>query len=69
MRTQSHELPRCENLDGSTLRIVPSYTEAGRHCEANCVTITDGDRTATYVPADEGASQSATSTSPVSMQD
>lgn len=44
------ELPRCEKLDGSTLRIVPAYTEAGQFCEANCVTITDGERTAIYVP-------------------
>lgn len=43
-------LPRCPALDGSTLRIVPAYTEAGRLCEANCVTITDGVRTAVYVP-------------------
>jgi len=43
-------LPRCDKMDGSTLRIVPSYTEAGMFCEANCVTITDGERTALYVP-------------------
>jgi hypothetical protein len=43
-------LPRCDKMDGSTLRIVPSYTEAGMYCEANCVTITDGERTALYVP-------------------
>lgn len=46
----SEQLPRCDNLDGSSLRIVPAYTEAGRFCEANCVTITDGERTAVYVP-------------------
>jgi hypothetical protein len=44
-------LPRCPALDGSTLRIVPAYTEAGQFCEANCVTVTDGERTAVYVPA------------------
>jgi hypothetical protein len=43
-------LPRCDKMDGSALRIVPSYTEAGMFCEANCVTITDGERTALYVP-------------------
>jgi hypothetical protein len=43
-------LPRCDKMDGSTLRIVPSYTEAGMFCEANCVTISDGERTALYVP-------------------
>ena len=43
-------LPRCDEMDGSTLRIVPSYIEAGMFCEANCVTITDGERTALYVP-------------------
>jgi len=48
------ELPRCPKLDGSTLRIVPAYTEAGLRCEANCVTLTDGERTAVYVPRDAG---------------
>jgi hypothetical protein len=43
-------LPRCDKMDGSTLRIVPSYIEAGMFREANCVTITDGERTALYVP-------------------
>jgi hypothetical protein len=28
-------LPRCPELDGSTLRIVPSYTEAGAFTEAS----------------------------------
>jgi hypothetical protein len=31
-------------------RSPPSYTEAGMFCEANCITITDGDRTALYIP-------------------
>lgn len=44
-------LPRCDKLDGSSLRIVSAYTEAGYFCEVNCVTITDGERTAVYVPA------------------
>ncbi len=44
-------LPRCERMDGSGLRIVPSYTEGGWFSEANCVTISDGERTALYVPA------------------
>jgi hypothetical protein len=43
-------LPRCGRMDGSTLRIVPSYTEAGWFTETNCLTITDGERTAVYVP-------------------
>lgn len=44
-------LPRCPTLDGSNLLIVPGYVEAGAYTEANCVTITDGERTAVYVPA------------------
>ena len=47
------KLPRCDKLDGSTLRIVPAYTEAGYFCEANCVTITDGERSAVFVPQAE----------------
>jgi hypothetical protein len=41
-------LPRL--LDGEGLSIVPAYTEAGYFGEANVVTITDGERTALYVP-------------------
>lgn len=48
-------LPRCEQLDGSTLRIEPGNIEAGRFCEANCVRITDGERSAVYVPYDPPA--------------
>lgn len=44
------KLPRCDKLDGSTLHIVPDYTEGGWFCEANCVTISDGERTAVYIP-------------------
>lgn len=36
-------------LDGE-LRIVPAYVEAGWFTEANCVTLTDGERRAVYVP-------------------
>ena len=44
-------LPRCSKLDGSTLSIVPAYTEAGYFTEANCVTIRDAEgRMALYVP-------------------
>lgn len=50
MKPEPDELPRCEHLDGSTLRIVPSYIEAGEFCEANCITVTDGERTVVYVP-------------------
>lgn len=47
----AEKLPRCESLDGSTLKIVPSYTEAGYFCEANCVEIEDeAGRRALYVP-------------------
>jgi len=46
----SESIPRCDNLDGSTLKILPAYTEAGQYCEARCLTITDGVRTAVYVP-------------------
>lgn len=46
----AEDIPRCPELDGSTLRIVPNYTEAGWFAEANAVTITDGERTAIYVP-------------------
>jgi hypothetical protein len=41
-------LPR--SMEGEGLRIVPAYTEAGYFGEANVVTITDGERTALYVP-------------------
>lgn len=44
------ELPRCTDMDGSTLKIVPAYTEAGYFQEANCITVTDGERTAIYIP-------------------
>lgn len=44
------QIPRCEALDGSTLRIVQKYTEAGYFCEANIVFLTDGVRTMGYVP-------------------
>lgn len=44
-------LPRCPRMNGTSLRVVPAYTEAGRFQEANAVTITDGERTAVYVPA------------------
>ena len=67
MEYEQDQLPRCEKLDGSTLRIVPGYTEAGRYCEANCVTITDGTRTAIYVPV-RVVHAGATSASTVSAQ-
>lgn len=47
---KQEDLPRCEQLDGSSLRILHRYTEAGQFCEANCVYVTDGERTAVYVP-------------------
>jgi hypothetical protein len=49
-RPEPHEIPRCANLDGTSLYIVPAYTEAGMYCEANCITVTDGERTVVYVP-------------------
>ena len=49
-RPEPHEIPRCPNLDGTSLYIVPAYTEAGMYCEANCITVTDGERTVVYVP-------------------
>jgi hypothetical protein len=48
-RIKAENIPRCPMLDGSTLRIVPADTEAGRFREANCITVTDGERTAVYV--------------------
>lgn len=33
-----------------TLTIVPKYVEAGWFSEANCVTLSDGERTKLYVP-------------------
>jgi len=49
------QLPRCDNLDGSTLAIKPQYIEAGAFCEANCVTISDQNgREALYVPYKNG---------------
>ena len=50
MHLEPHQIPRCPKLDGSTLRIVPAYTEAGEFGEANCITIADGERTVVYVP-------------------
>lgn len=47
---KAQDLPRCIEMYGSTLKIVPACTEAGYFQEANCVTITDGERTAIYVP-------------------
>ena len=47
---RAEAIPRCLVLDGSTLKIVPAYTEAGWFTEANCITVTDGERTAVYVP-------------------
>ncbi len=44
-------LPRCSKHDGTTLKIVPAFTEPGAFEEVNAVTITDGERTAVYVPA------------------
>ena len=46
-------LPRCDRLDGSSLSIVPGNIEAGRFCEAQAVTITDGTRSAVYVPLEQ----------------
>lgn len=42
------KLPR--SMEGEGLSIVPGYTEAGYFMEANVVRITDGERTALYVP-------------------
>lgn len=50
MHTKRIDLPRCDEMDGSSLRILPRYTESGYFCEANVVWITDGTRTAVYVP-------------------
>ena len=50
----SELIPRCEKLDGSTLRIVHTYTEAGYFCEANCITVEDAEgRRALYAPVKE----------------
>lgn len=57
------KIPRCERMDGSTLSIVPAYTEAGKFKEANCVTITDGERSAVYVPLRAADRQVHTETS------
>jgi len=47
----AEHLPRCENLDGTSLRIVPAYTDAGDFVEANRVIIEDKDRRrAVYAP-------------------
>jgi hypothetical protein len=47
----AEHLPRCENLDGTSLTIVSAYTEAGDFMEANRVTIEDKDgRRAVYAP-------------------
>jgi len=47
---EPEDIPVCPKMDGSTLKIVPAYTEAGWYTEANCITVTDGERTAIYVP-------------------
>jgi hypothetical protein len=44
----SANVPR--SMDGRGLKIVKAYTDAGHRGEANCVIITDGKRTAIYVP-------------------
>ncbi len=41
-------LPR--STEGERLSILPRFTQAGYFGEANLVTITDGERTALYVP-------------------
>lgn len=55
---EADQIPRCEELDGSTLRILPAYTEAGQFCEARCIMVTDGERTAVYVPLKVAAPRS-----------
>jgi len=46
-----HPLPGSRALDMAAARIKPAYIEAGQFCEANCVTLTDGNRDAIFVPA------------------
>lgn len=48
---EPEDIPRSE--DGSNLRIVPHYTEAGLFNEANFIVVTDGTRTAVYVPLEK----------------
>ena len=50
MTLEACDIPRCEAMDGTGLTIVHAYTEAGYFQEANAVTLTDGTRTAIYVP-------------------
>lgn len=40
------DIPRCPELDGSTLKIMPSFAEG----EPTAIAVTDGERTAIYVP-------------------
>jgi hypothetical protein len=42
------ELPR--SMEGEGLKILPFYTEGGWFTEANVIKVTDGERTALYVP-------------------
>lgn len=51
-------LPRSRDLNGAGLTIVPAYTEAGRYSEANCITVTDGERVAVYAAYSVGEEQS-----------
>ena len=37
----------------SVVRIKPAYIEAGRFCEANVVTLTDGNRDGIFVPVND----------------
>lgn len=46
---KTSELPRCNNLDGSELKVVSM--EAGRFCEGLEIEVSDGERSAVYVPA------------------
>jgi hypothetical protein len=49
-RSALYEQLEGEPLDLSKAEIVPAYVEAGWFTEANCVTLTDGEYTAVFVP-------------------
>lgn len=46
-------LPGSRTLDMAVVRIKPAYIEAGRFCEGNVVTLTDGRRDAVFVPVND----------------
>ena len=49
-RTALYEPTKGNTPIGASVSISPAYVEAGWFSEANCITLTDGQRKAVYVP-------------------